>query len=943
MGWFSRKKKSQDPNQNSARTARARGMESLEERTVLSGLTISDELARALKLGSQSGGKIDSSLAQLYDAYSHRTTDQNFSIGQTSVANGRVYLDDGRVSISVRSKGSVGELNGQLAGIGIQGARINGDAVTGWLGVDKIDDLMGLSSVRSAEWNIAPVTNVGLVTSQADIGLRANIARATYGVDGRGVRIGVISDSYNSLGGAAAGVLSGDLPSNVVVLSDQLGTDEGRGMIELIHDLAPGAEVYFHAVGNTPEDMASAMERLAAAGCSIIVDDVSFFNEPLFQDGIIAQTIDRLTNQGVAMFGSAGNAAANSFEDNFRKSGQFIEDFFPPGTTDDALRAAIGTGELMDFNPGNAVDIIQPVVSGGSVLFLQWDNSFASATGGRVGAIHDYDVLVVNADGELITLSFDRNVVTGDAFEAVVIPEDAAGILIVNRTGANNFLKYTWRGPFNAFEFTNSQIGHSTVSGNHQAAGLIAVGAAFYNNPVNNPEDFTSLGTVKIFFDTEGNRVTTTYRNKPQVTGIDGTNTTFFGGIDVEGDGFPNFFGTSAAAPHVAAVAALMKQVAPSATPRQIRIALEQTAADMGPVGYDFFTGYGLVQADAAIAFLQRNLRSVIIVDVSQSMTSFDSLDINGDGNLSQADDLDNDGVKGTPLDQAIAVLNRLDTERFFMPKVSVIVFGRDARFIDVSPEAGVQTETNYVPGYIQQLTSIAMGQGGSLQTTLVDSSKSYYDRALWLMYNTIQPNEFVDAYLITDGSGLLGSSNLVINALASKDVTVNTFVVGHYYTAGSLGAVQRIADGTQGSVALDFTPKIVDNKAIRPVASTNPFPSNNIALNQFESIFTNGFQPMRLNGVDAANAFRPTPSTNGGGTGYSSFFNFSSSRRSQNSTSTDDTDVAVGTPVNPDPSRDDNGGSDVGEPRPGDVAIELDDPVLIDRTDSDLTEASNV
>jgi hypothetical protein len=904
-------------------------MESLEERTVLSGFTISDDLAQAIKLGAQSGGKIDTGLAQLYEAYSNRPAGQNFSIGDVPSANGRVFLNDGRVSISVRANGGVGALNGQLAGIGMQGARISGDQVTGWLGVDKIDDLMGLASVRSAAWNVSPITNVGRVTSQADVGLRANIARATYGVNGAGVRIGVISDSYNSLGGASAGVRSGDLPANVVVLSDAIGTDEGRGMIELIHDLAPGAEVYFHSVGNTPSDMASAMERLAAAGCNIIVDDVSFYSEPFFQDGIIAQTTDRLSNQGVVMIGSAGNGGAQSFEDNFRPSGQFIEDFFPPGSGDDVLRAAIGTGELMDFNPGSAVDIIQPVVSGGSVLFLQWDNSFASATQGRVGAVHDYDVLVVDADGALINLSFDRNVVTGDAFEIVSIPEEAAGILIVNRTGANNFLKYHWRGPFNAFEFTNSQIGHSTVSGNHQAAGLIAVGAAFYNNPASNPESFTSLGTVKIFFDTEGNRVTTTYRNKPQVTGIDGTNTTFFGGSDIEGDGFPNFFGTSAAAPHVAAVAALMKQAAPNATPRQIRIALERTAQDMGPVGYDFFTGFGLVRADAAIAFLQQNLRSVIIVDVSQSMTNFDSLDINGDGKLSDADDLDHDGTKGTPLDQAIAVLNRLDTERFFMPKVSIIVFGRDARFIDVSPEAGVQTETNYSPGYVQQLTSLSTGQGGSLQTTLVDPSKSYYDRPLWLMYNTIAANEFVDAYLITDGSGLLGSSNLVVNALASKNVTVNTFVVGHYYTAGSLGAIQRIADGTKGSVALDFTPKIIDNKEFRPVASTNPFPSNNIALNQFESIFTNGFQPMRLNGVDSANAYRPVPSTNTNGTSYSSFFSFAPARRAQENSV--DSDVADGTPVNPDPSRDDNGGSDVNEPNPGDVTIDLDDPVMVD------------
>ncbi|MBR8828945.1 MAG: S8 family serine peptidase, partial [Gomphosphaeria aponina SAG 52.96 = DSM 107014] len=93
----------------------------------------------------------------------------------------------------------------------------------------------------------------------------------------------------------------------------------------------------------------------------------------------------------------------------------------------------------------------------------------------------------------------------------------------------------------------------------------------------------------------------------------DGTNTTFFGS-DVEGDGFPNFFGTSAAAPHAAAVAALMLEAKPNATPEEIYAALEKTALDMNDPftagsdpGFDNGTGYGLIQADAAIAELLGN------------------------------------------------------------------------------------------------------------------------------------------------------------------------------------------------------------------------------------------------------------------------------------------------------------------------------------------------
>ncbi|MEJ7660354.1 MAG: hypothetical protein WKG07_12420 [Hymenobacter sp.] len=67
-----------------------------------------------------------------------------------------------------------------------------------------------------------PATNTGRYSSQADYGLHANRVRAAKptGYDGTGWRIGVMSDSYNSLGGAAAGVASGDLPANVLVLED---------------------------------------------------------------------------------------------------------------------------------------------------------------------------------------------------------------------------------------------------------------------------------------------------------------------------------------------------------------------------------------------------------------------------------------------------------------------------------------------------------------------------------------------------------------------------------------------------------------------------------------------------------------------------------------------------------------------------------------------------
>jgi subtilisin family serine protease len=92
----------------------------------------------------------------------------------------------------------------------------------------------------------------------------------------------------------------------------------------------------------------------------------------------------------------------------------------------------------------------------------------------------------------------------------------------------------------------------------------------------------------------------------------DGTDTTFFcppspstpSSCDVDGNGFPNFFGTSAAAPHAAAVAALMLQADPTTTPQNVYGILEITAIDMGPLSFDFDSGFGLIQAEPALAAL---------------------------------------------------------------------------------------------------------------------------------------------------------------------------------------------------------------------------------------------------------------------------------------------------------------------------------------------------
>ncbi|MFM6518442.1 MAG: S8 family serine peptidase, partial [Microcystis panniformis] len=249
--------------------------------------------------------------------------------------------------------------------------------------------------------------------------------------------------------------------------------------------------------------------------------------------------------------------------------------------------------------------------NGAFAPILQWDQPFASASTTGAGSQNDLDMFLVDGDGNIIASSVDVNV-DGDPFEFLGVQGTGEAYLAIakwNPGGGPNpsKIKFVDVGFNSTYQFaTNS----SASFGHNQAPNGQGVAAAYYqktpafgtNPPVAEP--FTSLGGTPILFDTAGNRLTTpVIRNQPAITAPDGVDTTFFGS-DSDGNGKPNFFGTSAAAPSAAGVAALMRQKVPGATNTQIYNALKSTAVDMNTPGYDFLTGSGLIRADAAIAAL---------------------------------------------------------------------------------------------------------------------------------------------------------------------------------------------------------------------------------------------------------------------------------------------------------------------------------------------------
>lgn len=517
-----------------------------------------------------------------------------------------------KVVVDAVASGDPAALLADLKKLGLLQASTYGSVVSGLLPIKAINEVARLKSLQFARPAYA-MTRVGLTTSQGAPAMRAGVARRKFGVDGTGVTVGVLSDSFNNLGGAAADVKSGDLPAGIKVLSDlpEGGIDEGRAMLQLVHDVAPGADLAFHTASLGQADFANGILRLASkAKAKVIVDDIFYFTEPFFQDGIIAQAVDSVFAEGVSYFSAAGNDARNSYESTFNPSGQ-----------------SQPVGEFHDFNPGRGVDVTQSITvprDGELFIILQWDSPFFSISPGSGGSPNDLDIYLVDDAGFVVASSTDGNV-GGDAVEVLFFSNRSIfgepgtttkfNLVIANFEGPNpGLMKSLWFGS-RGTRVNEFNTASGTVVGHQNARGAEAVGAAFYGDTPafgTDPavlESYSSAGPTPILFDTAGNRLRSPrIRRKPEIVAPDGTNTTFFfPGDDIEGDGFPNFFGTSAAAPHAAAVAALMLDAAPRTSPPTIYSTLEGTALDMNDPGFDFDSGFGFIQADRAVrALLKR-------------------------------------------------------------------------------------------------------------------------------------------------------------------------------------------------------------------------------------------------------------------------------------------------------------------------------------------------
>src|ERR1700730_895815 len=292
-------------------------------------------------------------------------------------------VQDGSVRISAYGD-NVSELKTQLVGQGMLEARLHDHAVTGRVPVAALSDIAGIAGLKFVKPVLA-TTRVGLTTTQGDHSMRSDLARSQFGVDGTGVRVGVLSDSFDCAPGpfasgqnftrAGQDAVNGDLPLGVRVLADlhtvpdSECTDEGRAMMQIVHDVAPGTSLSFNTAVTGEEDFAAGILALANDGAKVIVDDVEYFDEPMFEDGVVADAVDQAAARGVAYFSAAGNEGRQSYQSAFRASGR---------------KGLAGLRPNFDPGPGLA-DLQHLVAPPGtiSLLSLQWDQPSFSSNGVR--------------------------------------------------------------------------------------------------------------------------------------------------------------------------------------------------------------------------------------------------------------------------------------------------------------------------------------------------------------------------------------------------------------------------------------------------------------------------------------------------------------------------------------------------------------------------------
>ncbi len=463
------------------------------------------------------------------------------------------------------------------------------------LPLDQVEPLASREEIKFIRPAVGAVTNTGTINSEGDVSHRSNLARL-YGAAGFGIKVAVLSDSLDDGHSALAHSRATGNIGTVTILPGQAGTGEAEGlaMLEIVHDLAPSAQLYFATGFGSAASFAQNIRNLAAAGCKVIIDDVTDFDEPPFQDGVIAQAVNDVSAQGVLFFSSARNSGNKNDGTSSTWEGDFV----------DGGDASFYDGAGSRYHAFSTTSLTTNVTSTNQA---RADLFWADPLG---GSFNDYDLFVLDNAGNVLRSSLDTQNGSQDPYESVNTLNVGERILVVKFSGAGRFLHLDTGRCHLSISTAGCVRGHN-ASGAPNAFSVAETSAAnrttpFTGGTANPVITESSDGPRRMFFFPNGSAITPGNFSstggllllKPDITAASGVKTSL-----PTTSGLNPFFGTSAAAPHAGAIAAQILSFRPGLSAAKVRAALNHSCLGIEAAGFDRDSGFGIIMALAALDF----------------------------------------------------------------------------------------------------------------------------------------------------------------------------------------------------------------------------------------------------------------------------------------------------------------------------------------------------
>ena len=469
--------------------------------------------------------------------------------------------------------------------------------IEGWVAPDTLSRLAaaeGVERVSLPSYAIFPSIKATTSASPAAGGINGNGVAIMHadqfvsqtGINGAGVKVGVQS------GGISNVILiqqRGELPAVQVVKPADGATapagDEGTALLEEIHAVAPGAALAYCGPA-TYVEYTSCLSQMIAAGATVLVDDIIFPQQDLLSsDSSEVQAVEQLLTQNptVVLFTAAGNYTGSYWEGPYSPVA-LASLGLPPLTcgtqTDNYVAQFDGDpNELLTLTQAANVPVAfswaDPPNQNSSRFDLIWVNTTTGAQSCLSAS---------TATDNLISQTATFN---GATFKLYVATPDASA--------ANKFMKL-WIGGDGLTSLSKSTTG-GLVTPQAFAKGAVTVGAVNGSDAVGNKiEPFSSLGPATLTFPQQ-TQIQAPVLVAPDGVNVDAAGTYFSGSLFPDG----NFYGTSAAAPNAAAVAALIRSGYPAMTASQLVDVLTKGATQLGSVAPDGTFGFGRVDAIGAL------------------------------------------------------------------------------------------------------------------------------------------------------------------------------------------------------------------------------------------------------------------------------------------------------------------------------------------------------